>query len=130
MGTPSPRALTLDAGALIALERQSVAVAGLLRQAMQEGVPLAVPTGVVGQVWRDGGRSARVAALLKEPLVEVVPLDLLTAKAAALLCRAAGTTDVVDASVAHCAARRSGRVLTSDAGDLRRLDPRLVLVEC
>lgn len=41
-----------------------------------------------------------------------------------------GSRDVVDASVALLAARHRAVVLTSDAEDLRRIDPRLDLVEC
>lgn len=52
---------------------------------------LDVPAGVVAQVWSSGGRTARMAALLKHGSTEVVPLTLEVAKAAALLCRAAGT---------------------------------------
>lgn len=129
MGAPAARALTLDAGALIALERGDRRVALLLAAARAEhGV--AVPTGVIAQVWLRGSRQVRVDRLLLDNKTEVVPLTVEVAKAAALLCRAAGSTDIVDASVAFCAARRSGRVLTSDAEDLRRLDPRLVLLPC
>ena len=53
---------TLDAGALIAFERNDRAVVALLARALEVGYSLAVPAGVVGQVWRDGRRRARLIA--------------------------------------------------------------------
>ena len=50
------------------------------------------------------------------------------ARAAGQLCGARGTSDVVDASVVLCARARKHAVVTSDVGDLRRLDPALPLV--
>ncbi len=44
-------------------------------------------------------------------------------------CGASGTRDVIDASIVLCARRRGHGVVTSDAGDLRRLDPDLRYVE-
>src|SRR5512139_3185766 len=56
--------LTLDAGALIALERNDRRIVALLARARHHGWALVVPEGVVGQVWRDGKRQARLARLL------------------------------------------------------------------
>jgi predicted nucleic acid-binding protein len=39
-----------------------------------------------------------------------------------------GTSDVADAHVVMCARRAGQRVVTSDADDLRRLDPGIELV--
>lgn len=44
----------------------------------------------------------------------MVPLDVVRAKAAGLLCAATGTSDVVDASVAGCAREHGDVVVTSD----------------
>jgi PIN domain nuclease of toxin-antitoxin system len=120
--------LILDAGALIAVERADRRVALLLHRAVVRGVPLVVPAGVVGQVWRDGQRQARLARLLGAREVEVVPLDDDAARAAGQLCGATGTRDVIDASVVLCARRRQHPVVTSDPDDLRRLDPRLAII--
>lgn len=119
---------TLDAGALIAFERNDRAVVSMVRRAIELGDMLAVPAGVVGQVWRDGRRQARLARLLASATCEVVTLDDRRARAAGQLCGAAGTADVVDASVVLCARERGHHVLTSDAGDLHRLDPNLPLI--
>lgn len=115
--------LTLDAGALIAFERNDRQVVGLLAQALAHGLTITVPAGVVGQVWRDGRRQARLARLLGAPDVVVEPLDDQRAREAGQLCGVRGTTDVIDASVVLAARRRGDRIASSDEIDLVRLDP-------
>jgi hypothetical protein len=117
--------LTLDAGALIAFERNDRAVVAILMHAWRHNVRLAAPAGVVGQVWRDGNRQARLARLLGSDLIDIVPLDDAAARAAGQLCGVAGTRDVIDASVVLCARKRGHGVLTADVGDLERLDSSL-----
>lgn len=117
--------LTIDAGGLIAFDRGDRAVVAIFARALAHGVRLSVPAGVVGQVWRDGRRQARLARLLASALVEVEPLDDARARAAGQLCGVKGTRDVIDASVVLCARARGHAVLTSDAADLHRLDPAL-----
>lgn len=121
--------LVLDTGALIAFERRAREVMVLVSHALVDDEPLVIPAGVLAQAWRDGRRQARLARLLHAPQIEVVPLDDRAARAAGQLCGVAGTRDVVDASVVLCARQRGYAVLTSDPGDLRRLDPALTLVE-
>jgi hypothetical protein len=120
--------LTLDAGALIAFERNDRAVVAILTRARQRDLRLVAPAGVVGQVWRDGSRQARLARLLGSDQVEVVPLDDARARAAGQLCGVAGTRDVIDASVVLCARELGHGVLTSDVEDLQRLDSSLRFV--
>ena len=115
--------LTLDAGALIAFERNDRQVVGLLAQALAHGLTITVPAGVVGQVWRDGRRQARLARLLGAPDVVVEPLVDERAREAGQLCGVRGTTDVIDASVVLTARRRGDRIASSDELDLVRLDP-------
>lgn len=119
---------TLDSGALIAFERSRRPVVALVARALERGDTLAVPAGVVAQVWRDGGRQVRLVRLLASDSIEVVPLDDPTARAVGQLCGVTGTTDVVDASVVLCARQRGHRVLTSDADDLRRIDSKIEIV--
>ena len=114
--------LTLDAGALIAFERNDRAVVAIVSRALTAGLPLAVPAGVVGQTWRDGRRQARLARLLGSDLVKIKVLDDKGARAAGQLCGATRTADVIDASVVLCARTHRHGVLTSDVDDLRRLD--------
>ena len=115
--------LTLDAGALIAFERNDRQVVGLLAQALAHGLTITVPAGVVGQVWRDGRRQARLARLLGAPDVVVEPLDDERAREAGQRCGVRGTTDVIDASVVLTARRRGDRIASRDELDLVRLDP-------
>jgi PIN domain len=120
--------LTLDAGALIAFEKNERKLVALIARGRELGHSLAVPAGVVGQVWRDGRRQVRLARFLGAGEVEVVPLDDQRAREAGQLCGIRGTTDVIDACVVLCARARGHRIVTSDASDLRRLDPRAALI--
>lgn len=86
-----------------------------------------VPIGALAQAWR-GGRASPITALLEEPGVRVEELTLDVGFAAGELCARSGTSDVIDASVALVARRYGGRVATSDAADLLRLDPRLDVI--
>jgi predicted nucleic acid-binding protein len=120
--------LTLDAGALIAFQRNDRTVVTILRRAREHGENLTIPAGVVGQVWRDGRTQARLARLLSAATVHVEPLDDMAARAAGQLCGARRTADVIDASVALCARRRGHRVMTSDVDGIQRLDPELKII--
>jgi predicted nucleic acid-binding protein len=122
--------LVLDAGALIAVERGDRDTAAVIEVARQEDRTVVVPAGVVGQVWRGGGRQARLARLLNAHDVLVEPLTDTGARAAGVLCGAAGTTDVIDASVVFTARRHGATVLSSDRTDLEVLDPTIPVVDC
>jgi hypothetical protein len=117
------RGVTLDAGALIAVEKNDRRVVIALRVAVDSQVSIVVPAGVVGQVWRDGSRQVRVARLLGSTRVSIEPLDDVRARAAGQLCGATHTKDVIDASVVLGAKARGDRVFTSDVEELRLLDP-------
>jgi len=112
----------------VGFERNDRRVVAIVTRALEHHDELLVPAGVVAQAWRDGSRQARLARLLGAPLCNVVSLDDRQARAAGQLCGLAGTTDVVDASVAVVAWDRRARVITSDPDDLRRLDRRLEVV--
>ena len=120
--------LTLDTGALIAFERNDRTVVALIARALHHQLSMAVPAGVVGQVWRDGRRQARLSRLLAAGEVEVEILDDERAREAGQLCGVSGTADVIDASVVLCAKRRGHRIVTSDVTDLKRLDPSAALI--
>ena len=120
--------VTLDAGALIAFERSQRKTVALIARAREREQTLSIPVGVIGQVWRDGRRQARLARLLGSDVVEVVGLDDYGARAAGQLCGVTGTADVIDATVVLCAQARGRRVATSDPEDLCRLDPTLDLI--
>lgn len=116
-------AIVLDAGVLIALDRNDRQMWAVLRVAADEGTPVYVPAGVIAQAWRDGTRQALLSRALRH--CDEVPLDGVLARAAGLLCGQAGTADVIDASVALTAstlARSEDTLLfTSDPNDISHL---------
>ena len=120
--------VTLDTGALIAIERGDRRLQALLDEAHAAGADLAVPAGVVAQAWRGGTRHARLARFLRLAAVTVIPLDEPEARAAGALCGHASTTDLVNASVVICARGRDHAVISSDPADLAALDPTLRIV--
>ena len=121
--------LTLDAGALIAVERGLEGVRSLLDAALSDGRAVHVPPGVLAQVWRGGSRQARLAAFVGQPELTLLDLDPMTAKAIGLLLGISGHSDVVDAHVALHARLHDHIVITSDPDDMRTLDPTLTLIE-
>lgn len=130
MGAGRARPVVLDSGALIGFEKNDRRVRVLVELALKHGHLLHVPAGVVGQVWRDGRRQARLARLLGSGLIDVQALDCAEAQAAGVLCGHSKTRDVIDASVVLLARRHSAKVVTSDPDDLEAIDPHLSLVVC
>ncbi len=107
--------LVLDAGAFVAVERADRSVVALLKRELLAGrVPL-THGGVVGQVWRGGGRQANLARLLRA--VDIRALDGALGRRAGELLGLAGEADVIDAAVALLAVD-GDIILTSDPGDL------------
>lgn len=123
MGTARPAGVTLDAGALIAFERGDDRMRALVRLVHERDLSLVIPAGVLGQVWRDGSRQARLAILVGSSATSVEVLDAALAKAAGALCGRAGTADVIDATVVLAARARGTTIITSDPSDMVRLDP-------
>ena len=120
--------MTLDAGGLIALDRDDRRVIVLLARAAEISARITVPASALAQAVRDPARQARLARLLRQPTTDVVPLDRVDATHVGRLLAVSGTADVVDAHVVVCAARAGQSVVTSDPEDLRRLNPHLALV--
>jgi hypothetical protein len=123
-------ALVLDAGALIAIEKRSRKVLALCKIATVDGASIVVPTGVIGQVWRDGARQAQIARLIEANGTILEPLDLDVAKLAGAYCGHAGTTDVVDATVVIAARQHHALIVSGDRSDLHRLDPGIQIIAC
>ncbi len=115
--------ITLDAGALIALDRGDKRLIALLDRALAQRLTFRVPSGVVGQAWRDGRVQVTLARFLRIDEVEIIPLDEQLARACGELCGATDTADIIDASVVILAKERGDHIVTSDPHDLRRLDP-------
>lgn len=126
MGPQRPRPVVLDAGALIAIDRADRRIIRLLELADE----VHVPAGALAQAWRNPARQVRLARVVAADGVTIDPLDADNARAAGQLCGAIGTADVVDASVVVLTRAVDGVVVTSDAGDLRPLDPSVVVVAC
>ncbi len=120
--------LTLDTGALIAIEAGSWRMALLVEQAIAADAELAIPAGVIAQAWRGGARQVRIAKLLQLQVTSVVALDASLALRVGARCASTGAADVVDVSVAICASDRKHPVVTSDPGDIAAIDPALTLV--
>jgi PIN domain len=120
--------LTLDTGALLALERGDQRVRALLERVLDNNLHLSVPAGVIAQAWRGGPRQARVARMLADPRVVVVPLDDATARAVGLLSGRTGHPDIVDVSVCLCARQLNQSIVTSDPDDLAAVDPTITLI--
>ncbi len=120
--------VTLDAGALIALEKGDSTMARIVALAWERDALVAVPATVLAQVWRDGARQARLTRLLESSFCEVVPMTRVLAQKSGALCGHTRTFDIVDASVVVVAKERGHRIVTSDPSDLRRLDPSLELI--
>ena len=121
--------LTLDAGALIALDGNDRRIIVLLARAAQTSAPITVPASALAQAVRRPERQVRLARLVRQPTTTVVPLDRVDATSIGRVLAASGTSDIVDAHVVVCGRRSGQRVVTSDPGDLRRLDPEIHLIE-
>ena len=120
--------VTVDAGGLIALERDDRRVLVLLARARETGAHVTVPATALAQVVRSPARHVRLARLVRQPTTEVVPLGRVDATNVGRLLAASGTSDIVDAHVVICARRAGQQVVTSDPDDLRALDPNLRVV--
>jgi hypothetical protein len=110
--------LVLDSGALIALERGGRPMWTRLKAAHVAGDVPVTHAGVVGQVWRDDPRQARLAMALRG--IEVRPIDERLGRSAGALLGRAGLSDVIDAAVVLLSADGDD-IITSDPGDLSRL---------
>jgi siroheme synthase len=121
--------LTLDAGGLIGLDRNDRRIVVLLARAAQTSAPITVPASALAQAVRRPERQVRLARLVRQPTTTVVPLDRVDATSVGRLLAASGTSDIVDAHVVICGRRSGQRVVTTDPGDLRRLDPEIQLIE-
>jgi predicted nucleic acid-binding protein len=120
--------ITLDAGGLIALDRNDRRVLVLLARAMERGLRVTVPATALAQAIRNPARQARLARLIRQPGTDLIGLDAAEATAAGLLLATSRTSDIVDAHVVVCARRAKQTVVTSDPDDLRRIASELQLL--
>jgi hypothetical protein len=120
--------VTLDAGGLIALDRDDRRVVVLLARARETGAQVTVPAPALAQAIRRPERQVRLSRLIRQPGTDVIALDRVDATHVGRLLAASGTSDIADAHVVICARRAGQPVVTSDPGDLRQLDPALRLI--
>ena len=120
--------VTLDAGGLIALDRDDRRVVVLLARARETGACVTVPASVLAQAIRRPDRQVRLSRLIRQPTTDVIDLGRVDATNIGRLLSASGTSDIADAHVVICARRADQPVVTSDPGDLRQLDPALRLI--
>ena len=133
LGTSTPASclmpgVTLDAGGLIALDRDDRRMVVLLARASETGARVTVPASVLAQAIRRPDRQVRLARLIRQPTTDVIDLGRVDATNVGRLLAASGTSDIADAHVVICARRADQPVVTSDPGDLRQLDPALRLI--
>ena len=83
----------------------------LLHRASAQGRAFRVPSGVVGQAWRNGRIQDTLARFLRSGEVEIVPLDDQLARSCRELCDAARASDVIDASVVIVARERQDLIV-------------------
>lgn len=110
-------AITLDTGALIALERGDARMGRVFVHARAQCIPMVVPADAVAEWWR--GRTDVREKLLLALVVE--PLTARIARRAGEGLAAVKGATTIDAIVMATAALRGGLVYTSDFGDLDRL---------
>jgi hypothetical protein len=110
--------LILDAGALIAIDRNDRVMWRRLKSALQVGDIPITHGGVIGQAWRGGSRSSRLSMALAG--IDVRPLDADLGKSAGELLARARKSDVLDAAVVLIA-NDGDTIATSDTADLHTL---------
>ena len=110
--------VVLDAGALIALERNDRAVWAALKVAASRSVEIVVPSTALAQIWRGTAAQAQLAKALQYCVI--APFDPV-ARSVGELCGRSKTSDICDAHVAIIASRDGELLYTSDPHDMRRL---------
>ncbi|HEX3959874.1 MAG TPA: hypothetical protein VHZ03_25105 [Trebonia sp.] len=120
--------VTLDAGGLIALDKNDRRVLVLLARAGEAGTRVTIPATALAQAIRRPERQVRLARLIRQPTTDVVELDRVDATSVGRLLAGSGTSDISDAHVVICARRAGQQVVTSDPGDIRLLDPSIRLI--
>jgi hypothetical protein len=107
--------VVLDAGALIALERNERPMWARLAAAADAALDIVVPVGVLAQVWRGTPNQARLSQALAR--TRSGGFDAI-ARAAGELCHRAGSSDPIDAAVVLNAAGARSVIVTSDPDDM------------
>ena len=91
--------MTLDAGGLIAVDRNDRRMLVLLARVQETGPRVTVPATALAQAIRQRERHARLSRLVRQPNTDVVALNRVDATNVGRLLAASGRTDIVDAHV-------------------------------
>jgi hypothetical protein len=110
------------------LDRNDRRVITLLARAAELGLRVTIPATTLAQAIRNPARQTRLSRLIRQDSTDLVPLNGPDATAVGILLAKTATADIVDAHVVICARRARQVVVTSDPGDIRRIDPELRLV--
>jgi predicted nucleic acid-binding protein len=116
---PAKLGITLDTGAMIALERRRDAMRKVYAAAISGGFAITVPTVVVTEWWRAGLLEKERLVILRS--VHVEPLFEHVARVAGAALGLTRGASAIDAIVMASAALRGDTVYTSDLGDLAAL---------
>jgi hypothetical protein len=122
--------ITLDAAGMIALDRNDRRVIALIARAEQLRQRITIPATALAQAMRAPAKQARLSRLVRQASTKVVALDRAESTRIGIILAATRTSDIADAHVVLCARREGDAIVTSNPGDLRRLDPgvRLVII--
>ena len=113
--------MIIDAGPFISdSERLNSRLWALVKRAAERGEQLHTTHPVLAQVWRDPARQANLSRALRH--FDVHALDESVAVGRRLA--ATGTADVVDAHLAVVAEQLGTFIVTTDHGDMSRLNAR------
>ena len=110
------------------MDRNDRRVLALVARAREHGMLITIPASALAQAIRTPARQARLSRLIRQIDTDLIGLDGPDATTVGLLLARTGTADVVDAHVVVCARRAKQAIVTSDAGDLRRIAPDVLLV--
>ena len=129
MSAPRTTGLTLDTGALLALDQpgKALVMQARLDETRRRGGTFCIPVGVVARAWRSP-RQVRLARLLKSSDVDIAIMTLSVARSVGAVCAEIGHDDVIDVHVALCGRERHHAVVTSDPDDIAHVDPNLPLI--
>jgi hypothetical protein len=122
--------LTLDTGALLALDHpgKAIAMQARLEETLRRGGSICVPVGTIAQAWRSP-RQVRLSRLLRSRDIDIAIMTPNVARSVGLMCARSGHDDVIDIHVALCARERGHAVVTSDPDGMLRIDPALPVIK-
>ena len=110
------------------MDRTDRRVLALIARARERRMRITIPATALAQAMRNPARQARLSRLIRQIDTDLIRLDGAEATTVGLLLAQTGTADIVDAHVVVWARRAKQAIVTSNAGDLRRIAPDVQLV--